>query len=123
MSVGSLGRSLNLFLSRIQATIENVIVHTAIEEHCFLRYNSYLLTQRVQRNAANILTIDGDAAIGYIIEAGQETCHGGFAGTGGTNKGNHFTGLNVKAYIIKHLFTGVIAKGNIIKANLALNGG
>ena len=72
---------------------------------------------------ANIVAIDGNAAIGYIIEARQKAGHGRFASAGGAHKGDHFAGLNAKAYIIKHLFTGVVAKGNIIKADLTLDSG
>jgi len=55
-------RLLNQGCLHIWLTVRNVVAHRVVEQDRLLRYLRYLAAQRGQREVANILTIDLDAA-------------------------------------------------------------
>ena len=119
MGIRSLRCSLYLFTCRIKTSVKNVIINRTVEQHCFLRYNTNLLTQGIQRNLADILPINRNTAVSRIVETRQQAGYGRFTRTGRTDKGNHFAGLNLEGNMAEHFFVFVISKAYIIKAYIA----
>ena len=119
MGIRSLRCNLYLFTCRIKTSVKNVIINRTVEQHCFLRYNTNLLTQGIQRNLTDILAINRNAAVSRIIETRQQAGNSRLACTGRTNKGNHFARLNLEGNMAQHLFVLIISKAYIIEAYIA----
>ena len=56
----------------LQPPIANVVIDTAGKQDRFLGHNADLLAQAAHRNVAQIVAVDGDAAVYHVVEAGDK---------------------------------------------------
>ena len=74
--------------------VSDVVAHGVIEEDGLLRDLGDLLAERWKREFANVVTVNENAAGGYIKEARDEIDECGFAGAAGADESEDFTGAD-----------------------------
>ena len=79
VGLGQLGRRDHLIVTRLGPPEANVVHHRIVEEKTVLEHQADLAAQAVERDIAHVHAVDGDAAAGHVVEAGDEVDQGGLA--------------------------------------------
>src|SRR5690606_486835 len=96
-------RSLYDFLvGRSGAAVADVLADTAVEQCGFLRHHGDLLAQAVLADAANVLTVDEDTPVTYVIEALDEVDQRRFACPGRAHHTDLLSGGDMQVQMRKH---------------------
>src|SRR3990167_6536061 len=89
MRIGSVGGALNFFSRRIRPGISDVCIDGIVKEKGFLEYHGHLLTEGVEFDMLDIITVNVDIPFCGVVKSGDQFCEGGFSTAAGANKGNH----------------------------------
>src|SRR5581483_4237001 len=68
---GGFGGGLNFLKCGIRFAEGDILANRAAKEGCFLKHDADLRTKRIERDLAQVVTINRDAAFGRVVEAGQ----------------------------------------------------
>ena len=86
VDAGCLGGRLDLLLRGLGPSVGDVVAHGADEEEDILLDGADAGPQGLELEVANVDPIDGDRALGHVVEARQEVDDGGLAAAGGAER-------------------------------------
>mmetsp|Transcript_3616 Transcript_3616/g.3701 ORF Transcript_3616/g.3701 Transcript_3616/m.3701 type:complete len:265 (+) Transcript_3616:265-1059(+) len=89
VAVGIFARLFHLFrrhIFRIGNAVQEILTDAQSEQRWFLLHVADLLTQPLHVQIANVAVVQGDGALGNIVEALQEGHHRGFAAAGASHE-------------------------------------
>lgn len=89
------------------------------EQEDVLLHNPDLLAQRIQLHVTDVYSVDGDAAAGDVIEAGQQAADCGFARAGRADKSNRIPGVDLQADLLQYRTIVVIAEADVSEDNIS----
>ena len=72
VNLGEPRRLLDFCVARFPAAVADVVADRIIKQDCVLRHDPDCRSQRMLRDIANILTIDGNAPTAELVEAKQQ---------------------------------------------------
>ena len=73
----------------------------------------------MERQTANIVSVNGDAAFGHIIKARNQGAERCFSAAGRTDQRNGFAAWNRKIYMMEYVFSVVVTKGDVVKSDFS----
>ena len=85
VDVGRPRRRFDLGLRGIRLGVGQVGADGVVEQVILLRHHADRGRKRVERQVAQVVPVDADDALGRVVQARDEICHGGFACTRGSN--------------------------------------
>ena len=94
-----------------------------MQQYGLLQHHTDLRPQRLQGPLADVLAINEDRALDWVIEAGDQRGQGSFAGAGGPDEGRHLPGWEGERESFEHGLLWVIGKGDVAELNAALQSG
>ncbi len=103
---------------RVRLSVGNVVVHRVVEENRLLRHLRHLAAQRSQRQIAQIVAVDQNAARGHIEESRNQIDQRGFARAARPDHGQHFAGVHLEIDVMKNLvlaLVGRVGESHILK--------
>ena len=110
------------FLARGRRTaISDVVVDRIVEQHRILRHDADRRAQRILRDVANILTVDGDRAARRtveIVEAEHQPRERRFARTAMSDHRRRRAGRNREAHVVQNLPRRLIRKIHMLETHL-----
>ncbi len=86
VGLGHFGRGDYFLVAGVGPAVADVVADCAGEEHGLLQRRADPAAQRVFVDIAHVAAVDGDAAAGYVVEAGDEVDQARLAGTGGAQE-------------------------------------
>ena len=92
VDVGRPAGRLQLGLGGVGAGVEQVGPHRVVEQVGLLGHHADLLRQRLQGDVAQVVAVDGDAALGGVVEPGQQVGDGGLARAAGADQRGQLPG-------------------------------
>src|SRR5437667_137377 len=69
-------------LGGAEPAVEDVLANRAVEQKCFLTNNADMRAEGLKRDAADVLTVNGDAARTGFVKGRQQVYQRGFARAG-----------------------------------------
>ncbi len=100
MGVGDLGGLDHLGLAGVGAAEQDVFADGAMEEEHVLQHDGHLGAQALGLQVAHVMAVDGDAALGDVIEARDQAGQGGFAHARGADQGHHRVGGDIQVDVL-----------------------
>lgn len=88
MHVRTNSGSLDLFIGRIQPPIANIVHDIRMEQRRILRDHANSLSEGIQLNLGDVLSVDKNPAGGGLVEPVKQTEDGRLAASGWTDDGN-----------------------------------
>src|SRR5699024_3659058 len=102
VDVGFFCRADDLLHGSFRFSVGDVLPDGAAEQVDLLLYDADLAAQGFQRQAADILSVDGDFSSRDVIETGHKRADGGFSAPGGPYQGHRFSGFDLKRDVGQH---------------------
>ena len=96
------------------------MVHRVVEEDGLLRHLRHLPPQRGQRQIAQIVAVDQNAARSHVEEARNQIHQRRFSCPAGPNDGKHLAGIHLKIDVVKNLVLalfGRVRESHILKSD------
>ena len=103
MGVRGAGRHVNFFLRGIEPTELNIFEDRIVKQECFLRDESDLVSERVLRQAAQVVTINSDRAGRRIIKAQEKRKNGALSRTARADQRVTLSGFDTKVQILDRI--------------------
>jgi hypothetical protein len=98
----------------------DVVFDGVIEQWCILRHDTNGATQTVERNVANVLTINEDATFLRIVVAEQEAQDGGLSAPRRPDDGDFLAGRDSQGEVFDDGSIGSISKSHVLEFDFAL---
>ena len=96
------GGRLHVGVGRVRPAVGDVLTDGAAEQGGLLQHDADLPPQRLQRDAADVGAVDGDAAGGDVIEARDQVDDRALAGPGRADDGQRLGGSGAEAHLAQH---------------------
>ena len=113
------GRVLHLGAGGPGAAIGDVVFDRVVEQHRVLRHDAYGLPQAGLGHAADVLAVDGDAAVRparpNVVEAEQQARQGGLARARRPDHSHGFARRNLEADLVQDGPRGLVRKRHVLK--------
>ena len=107
----------HLVLIGVSVAPAKVVRNGAADQRGFLRYDANQVTERVQLVLPHVLAVQLHAALGDVIEAGNQINNGTLAAAGTADDAQRFTGIQRKADVVQCRFAAVrIGKGDVVES-------
>ena len=94
----------------IRLPIGDVVAHRVVEEHGLLRDLRHLAAQRCQREVANILFVNEDAARSDIEEARNQIHQRRFPGSARAHQRQQFASANLQVHVVQNLMFAFLSR-------------
>src|SRR5581483_3118670 len=116
------GGGLDFFHGNVRLAVSDVVAYGVVEEHGFLGNDADLRSQRGERDVADILVVDEDAAACDVEEARNQVNQSALPCSAGADDGENLPAFYVEIDAA-HNFPGLIAigqvgEGDILEANV-----
>ncbi len=121
VGIGGLGGRDHLGLGGIRAAEEQVLAHRAVEEEDILQDDADLPAQALEGVIVQVAAIQGDGAVGHVVEAGDQADQGGLAHAGGSDQGHHGFGGGLQADILQDADAGGVFEVDMAEDHVALD--
>src|SRR5580704_3604997 len=108
-------RSLNALFRHVAQTVANVVPHGVVKEDVFLRNHCDLLTQRANRDTADVGAVDEDAARRRFVEAWDEIDERRFASTARADQSDYFAALRAQANVLQNVGRTRIGEADVVE--------
>ena len=95
VGVGRSGRRLDLFEGRVGQSVGDVVADGDGEEERLVEDDADVLAQRRQGHVAHVVAVDGDGALGDVVEAVEQARDRGLARAGASDDGHGLAGVDV----------------------------
>ena len=116
------GGGLDLGIGDLPAyAVGDILADGSREEERLLLDDADLLAQEVARVVVKLDAIEGQAAAGVLVEAGQQVDQGRLAGTGGTQQGNDLARLAVEADLLQRRAVLIVLEADILEDDVTLH--
>ena len=100
----------------------NVAFNGVAKKEVVLRHVCAEVSKRMNGNGVNVMAVDKQSSVVYVIGAQNEVHDGGFAGARGTDNTNVFAGVNMKRHVTQRIVCGAwITEGQIFKGDIAFH--
>ncbi len=113
----------DLLLGGVGPAEGDVLADGGGEEGRLLQHDPDLLAQRLQRHVADVVAVDGDAAVGGVIEARDQVDDRGLARAGRAQQGDHLAGLGLQRDVVQHLMVAEVGERDILETDVAFDRG
>ena len=110
VGIGELGGVDALFIRRLRVAVADVFHDGVSKEVDVLEHDAHGTAQIILFDMGDVDAVVEDGAVANVIEAVDEVGDGGFAGTGGTDKGHFLPRLGVEVDVVENLLIWLIAK-------------
>ena len=104
---GGAGGGLDPRLVHVLEAVGDVGAHGVVEEHRLLGDEADLLAQALERRVAHVDAVDGDGALGHVVEARQQLDERGLARARHAHDGHHLPGARGEGDPAQHGGVGV----------------
>ena len=105
----------DLFIRRIQTTVEDIFFDGGIEEERILRHEADVVAKGADRHIPDVDAVDADGSACHIIEARKQVGNGGLAGAGGPDDGDGLSGSGDEIQICQDRIFFFIGKGHMAR--------
>ena len=105
----------DLFIRRIQATVEDIFFDGGIEKECILRHEADVVAKGADRHISDVDAVDADGSACHIIEPRKQVGNGGLAGAGGPDDGDGLSGSDNEIQICQDRIFFFIGKGHMAR--------
>ncbi|KAF1730746.1 hypothetical protein CRV24_008816 [Beauveria bassiana] len=122
VDAGALRGGHHLRARRVDGAVANVVLDRVVEERRVLRDDANGAAQGVDLDVANVLVVNEDAAALGVVGAKQQPQQRRLAAAAGPDNGHLFAGGDGEAEVLQDGPVRVVAKGDILEANLAALG-
>ena len=122
IGIGNFHRLLHLLHGGVQFTKANVIGNGAGKEVGVLKHHAQGSPQIVFPDVFHVNPVVDHPPLLHVVEAVDQIGNGGLSCAGGPHEGNFLTRFGKEAYILQNGVAGVIAKGDILEANVPTQG-
>jgi len=98
--------------------VGDVVAHRVVEEDGLLRDLGNIAAQRAQREVAQVVAVDENAAAGNVEEARNQVGESGLACAAGAYQRQHFAGAQLKIDVVQNLvfaLGGRVGKADVLK--------
>ncbi len=114
---------LHLVVVRPRAAIGNVVKHGAREQVHILLHHADVAAQAFERQPLDILPVDEDAALAYIIKAGYEVAQRGLARAAGPHQRYILAGGHRQRQVVQHraILRVRVVEADVVKGDIALH--
>jgi hypothetical protein len=109
----------DLFHRSVEVAVVNVVADGVVEQRCILRHNTNRASQAVERDVANVLPVDKDAAFLGVVKAEEEAEDRGLAAAAGADDGDFFAGGDGQVKILDDGSVRTVAEGYILEYDFA----
>ena len=109
----------DLLAGRARAAEGDVVGDRAGEEEALLRHDPELPPQRLLRDVAEVDAVDRDAALGRVVEAGDQLRDRRLAGAGVADERDGRPGRDVEVDAVQHLGAGAVGEVDVVEADVA----
>ena len=123
MNIGGLCRFHDFLHGGLRHGVTDVFRDRAVEEERVLQDRRDVPAQAFERHAADIVPVDQDIPGRRFVEAGDQLRQGGLADARRADDRQHFPGPADEGDILQHGNAVPIGKADMIKRDLALDGG
>src|SRR5204862_2523180 len=106
----------------LQTAIQDVLANRAVEEEGLLTDDADMGAEGFERNAADVLAINGDAAGTGLVKRRQEIDQRGLARAGRAGERDHLPGPRVEGNVAQDSPLGAVAEADIFVSDFAANG-
>ncbi len=120
MGIGGLGGRDHVGLGGVGAAEEQVLPHGAVEEEDILQNDADLLAQALEGVIVQVAAVQGDGAVGQVVEAGDQADQGSLAHAGGSDQGHHGFGRGLQADILQDADAGGVFEVDVAEDHVAL---
>ena len=110
----------DLFIRRVQATVEDIFFDGGIEEERILRHEADVVTKGADRHIPDIDAVDVDGSACHIIETWKQVGNGGLAGAGRPDDGDGLSGSGDEIQIRQDRVFFFIGEGHMARFDTAL---
>ena len=104
----------NFIIGGIKTAVANIFHNRAGKKVSILQYHCDIFSEAVFAVIFNIFAVKKNCAGLDFVKTVNQIGDSGFAGTCRADKCNFLSFLSFECDILKHLFIGIIAKGNTI---------
>ena len=109
------------FIGCLESPVAQVFHYGIGEEECILQDDPQLPAEICFRNVANVVSIDRDTALVYLIESRQQIDNGGLSGACRTHQGDRLAGFRFETHIADDRLVCEITKGDVCETNLSFD--
>jgi len=121
IGTGLLAGLLNLGIGCLGVAPAQVFCNRAAEQLILLQHHGHIVAQGVQIIAADIYTADDDAALGRIVQAGQQLHQTGLGRAGAADNADRLAGADVEVNILQRLLAVLlVGKADMIELDRAV---
>ena len=117
MGIGSLSRSDDFIIRRVEAAVEDVFANAGVKEHRFLGHEADLLTKGGKGDIPYVDAVNQEPPCRNVIKARHQVGHRRLAGTTGADEGDDFPGTDFEVEIGQSRVFFIVGKGNVIEGH------
>jgi hypothetical protein len=102
----------------VRLAVGDVVAHRVVEEDGLLRHLGNLAAQRAERQVAQVVAVDENAARSHVEEARNQVDQRGLARAAGAHQRQHFAGAHLQIDVVQNLVLalfGRVGKAHIFK--------
>ena len=107
----------NLFFSGVGVAVTDIFHQRAVKQADVLRDDGNVFVQRILGDAANVKTVDRNAAAVDVVIAADQFNEGRFARTGKSDQSHFFLRGDFKREVFKQRIAGIVAESDIFKTD------
>ena len=115
------GRPHHLFIGGFRPSVPDVLHNGICKEEDILLYDADLSAEGTLGHIPHILPIHPNAAIGHIIEPGDQLTDGSFTTAAGAYKGELLPCFDMQVYPPQDFCLFIVAEGDMIENNISLH--
>src|SRR5690606_16078870 len=113
----------DFFFRSLRTTVSNILADRTTKKQYLLRHDTHICSKFSQTHLADVLPVDGNAAVAYVVETKQQLHNSRLTGAAWAYEGNLFTGTYAEIDIAEHLNvrTGRVREGHLVITDVATN--
>ena len=115
--LGEVGGLAHFLVGRVGAAVADVVGDGVVEQHGVLRDHADGGAEARLGDVAQVLAVDGDAALDDIVEAIEQARDGGLAGAGRADDGDGLAGRDLEADALEDGAIGVVVELHVLEAD------
>src|SRR5581483_4691383 len=121
VDVGGAGSARDLVIAGIGLGVADVVADRGVEQVGLLRDDADRAVQRLERELADVVAIDADAAFGRVVEAGEEVRQGGLAGARWADEGGDAAGRDLQGDVVEGAGARAVGEADVLVRHAAFD--
>ena len=117
--MGTFGCFYNLSIGSIRFSYIDIFTDGSVLDPCILKYHTETVSQGMAGNFIDRMSVNGNSAAGYIVEAHQQVDKGGLSTASRTDDRDTFARFCMEIEVFNQFFIRNIAEADMINIDLA----